>query len=238
MEFMACPEETDFGGFRHRAAPLEPALRRTIRRMTPPEDPRACSPAAERNKQPILEVLQRVLRADGGDLLEIACGSGQHAAHFAAALPAWTWWPSDANPQVLPSVRAWVAEAGLANVRAPLHLDVTSAEWPVGQVDAIYCANMLHASPWATCRGLMEGAARHLREHGLLVTYGPYLLDDAPTAPSNLAFDADLRGRNPAWGLRRLADVLAEAQAAGLALRQRFSMPANNLMLVFTRSEA
>lgn len=206
--------------------------------MTPAEDLRARSPAAERNKQPILDVLRRVLRPEGGDLLEIACGSGQHAAHFAAALPAWTWWPSDANPQVLPSVSAWVSDAGLANVRAPLQLDVTAAEWPVGQVDAIYCANMLHASPWATCHGLMQGAARHLAPHGLLITYGPYLLDDVPTAPSNLAFDADLRERNPAWGLRRLADVLAEAHQAGLALTQRFPMPANNLMLVFARPAA
>ena len=206
--------------------------------MTPTEDLRAHSLAAERNKQPILDVLQQVLNTEGGDLLEIASGSGQHVAHFAAALPAWTWWPSDVNAQVLPSIRAWVAEAGVANVRAPLQLDVTSAEWPVGPVDAIYCANMLHASPWATCRGLMRGAARHLRGNGRLITYGPYLLDDTPTAPSNLAFDADLRERNPAWGLRRLADVQAEAAQAGLTLLQRFAMPANNLMLVFGHSVA
>lgn len=201
--------------------------------MPSPEDLRAQSPAAERNKQPILEVLRQVLPAQGGDVLEIASGSGQHAAYFAAHLPAWTWWPSDANAQVLPSIHAWAVEAGVANVRAPLQLDVTSTEWPVEAVDAIYCANMLHASPWTTCRGLMRGAARHLRDNGLLITYGPYLLDDAPTAPSNLAFDADLRERNPAWGLRRLADVQAEAAQAGLALTQRFAMPANNLMLVF-----
>lgn len=206
--------------------------------MASTEDLRAHSPAAERNKQPILDVLRQVLPAPGGHLLEIASGSGQHVAHFAATLPAWTWWPSDANPKALTSISAWVAQAGAANVREPLLLDVTSPEWPVQALDAIYCANMLHASPWATCGGLMRGAARHLQAHGLLVTYGPYLVDDAPAASSNLAFDADLRERNPAWGLRRLADVQAEALKAGLTLTRRFGMPANNLVLVFGRVQA
>ncbi len=152
------------------------------------------SPAAERNKQPILEVLKQLLPATSakGLALEIASGTGQHGAHFAAGLPDWTWQPSDPNAQALASV--------------------------------------------ATCAALMRGAARHLAPQGVLVTYGPYLVDGVATAPSNLAFDADLRSRNPAWGLRRLADVVREAAAAGLRLDGQIAMPANNLTLVFRRS--
>jgi hypothetical protein len=103
-------------------------------------------------------------------------------------------------------------------------------------VDAIFCANLLHIAPWACCAGLMRGAARHLAPHGLLITYGPYLEDDVPTAPSNKAFDADLRARNPEWGLRRREDVALEAALAGLVLRERVAMQANNLLLVWGRS--
>jgi hypothetical protein len=195
------------------------------------------SPAADRNKQPILDVLRQVLPARG-TALEIASGTGQHVAWFAAALPDWTWQPTDFDAASLPSIEAHVAQAGLANVRPPLQLDVTSQQWPVaGQnFDAIYCANMLHISPWATCAGLMAGAARHLAPQGVLVTYGPYLEDGVPTAAGNLQFDASLRARDPAWGIRHLEDVKREAQRAGLALRERHAMPANNLLLVFTRA--
>jgi hypothetical protein len=101
--------------------------------------------------------------------------------------------------------------------------------------DAMYCANMLHISPWATCAALMQGAARHLARGGLLLTYGPYLEDGVPTSPGNMAFDESLRARNPAWGIRHLGDVAAEAQRAGLAVLERHAMPANNLLLVFGR---
>lgn len=199
----------------------------------PTSDPRQHSPSAERNRQPILDVLQRVLPARGV-ALEIASGSGEHAVHFAAGLPGWTWQPSDAEPSVLPSIAAWIAGSGLSNVRAPLLLDVTASSWPgVPTVDAIFCANMLHIAPWAACQGLMRGAARHLARDGRLVTYGPYFIDDVATAPSNLAFDADLRARNPAWGVRNLRDVEAEASKSGLQLVGRFAMPANNFTLVF-----
>jgi hypothetical protein len=197
-------------------------------------DPRRHSPAAERNRAPIgAELLRRL--PPQGLMLEIASGTGQHAAHFAAALPGWRWQPSDGDARSLPSIAAWCE--GIANVLPPLHLDVLAAQWPgvPAAVDAIYCANLLHISPWATCAALMQGAARHLSARGLLVLYGPYLVDDAPTASSNQAFDADLRGRDSAWGLRRLADVQREAQAAGLDLRERIAMPANNLLLVFAR---
>ena len=192
------------------------------------------SPAAERNRGPILAELQRVLPAQGL-MLEIASGTGQHAAHFAAALAGWQWQPSDGDERSLASISAWCAALG--NVRPPLCLDVAATVWTdvPAEVDAMFCANLLHISPWATTPSLMQGAARHLAPHGLLLLYGPYLEDGLPTAPGNLAFDADLRARDPAWGLRRLADVRAQAEASGLHLRERVAMPANNLLLVLAR---
>lgn len=192
------------------------------------------SPSAERNKQPILDILRQVLPPHGSTL-EIASGTGQHVAWFAAGLPGRSWQPTDMDAEALRSITAHTAQAGLANVLAPLPLDVLAAQWPLGQFDAIFCANMLHISPWACCSALMQGCARHLVPGGLLVTYGPYLEDGVPTAPGNLAFDESLRARNPAWGIRRLEDVELEARRAGLALRERHGMPANNLLLVFGR---
>ena len=193
------------------------------------------SPAAERNQGPILAALERLLPRRGA-VLEIASGTGQHAAHFAAAVPGWDWHPSDVEPGALASIDARCA--GLANVRPALLLDVLRPSWPdvPPAVDAIFCANLLHISPWATCAALMRGAARHLAAHGVLVLYGPYVVDGEPTAPSNVAFDADLRARDASWGLRRLADVAAEAEASGLMLRERIAMPANNLLLAWTRA--
>lgn len=199
-----------------------------------PTGPRQHSPAAERNRDPLLAELRRLLPAEGS-AIEIAAGTGQHAAHFAAALPGWHWWPTDAEPRSLASIAAWCE--GLDNVQAPQTLDVMAPDWPglPAQVDAVFCANLLHISPWPTCEALMQGAALHLAPAGLLLTYGPYLVDGEDTAPGNLAFDADLRQRNPAWGLRRLADVAAQAHAVGLGLRERVRMPANNLLLVWAR---
>jgi len=196
------------------------------------DEPRRHSPAAERNRGPILTQLQRLL-GRSGTLLEIASGSGQHAAHCAAALPGWQWQPSEGDGPSLRSIAAWCA--GLPNVRPPLWLDVTAAEWPGAPcaVDAMFCANLLHIAPWAACAGLMAGSARHLRASGLLVVYGPFIVDGLPTAPSNLAFDADLRSRDPAWGLRRLDDVRALAGQAGLRLSESIEMPANNLCVIF-----
>lgn len=196
------------------------------------------SPAADRNKQVILAVLRRFLPAQG-DALEIASGTGQHMAWFAAALPAWRWQPSDALAQALPGIA--VHTAGLPNVQPPRQLDVTQPWLPerAGQpprFDLIYCANMLHIAPWACCAGLMQGAARHLAPAGVLVTYGPYLEDEVVTTESNLAFDASLRARNPAWGIRRREDVQSEARRAGLALAARHAMPASNLLLVWQRA--
>lgn len=197
------------------------------------------SPAAERNGPPILAALQRLLpqRPSAGLLLEIASGTGQHAAFCATGLPGWQWQPSDFDADALPSIAAWCA--GLPNVRPPLRLDVLDADWPdvPAQVDAIYCANMIHIAPWACTAGLMRGAARHLATGGLLITYGPYLIDDEFTAPSNLAFDADLRARNSSWGIRRLGAVAEQATAVGLLLRERIDMPANNKLLAWVRAQ-
>lgn len=198
------------------------------------ESLRRHSPAAERNGPPILAELQRCLPAHG-QLLEIASGTGQHAAFCSAGLPGWQWQPSECDAAALPSISAWCA--GLERVQPPIVLDVLASTWPgaPSPIDAIYCANLIHIAPWACCAGLMRGAARHLAPTGLLVTYGPYLEDGVPTAPGNLLFDADLRARDPAWGLRRLEDVAREAAGTGLVLRERVPMPANNLMLVWAR---
>jgi SAM-dependent methyltransferase len=213
--------------------------------MSAPE--RLRSPAAERNRQPLLEVLRRVLPPTGR-ALEIASGTGQHAAWFARHLPGWTWQPTDADEAALASISAWcfgdatadrqAADAPpLVNVEPPRHLDVPAPAWDVpGRFDAVVCANMLHIAPWACCAALMHGAARPLAPGGVLVTYGPYFIEGEPPAPGNLAFDADLRARNPAWGVRWLHEVEGEAARAGLRLRERVAMPANNFTLIFERT--
>ncbi|MDB5943799.1 MAG: hypothetical protein JWQ13_3365 [Ramlibacter sp.] len=206
------------------------------------QNPLTSSLAAERNKQAILEVLRKVLPARGM-ALEIAAGTGQHAAWFGAGLPGWIWQPTDADPQSLAGIAAWSTQAGLTNVRGPLLLDVTAPRWPSAgpaftePFDAIYCANMLHIAPWAACAALMRGSARHLALDGALLTYGPYFEDGMAAADSNVAFDASLRERDPQWGIRRIEDVAAEARKVGLRLQQRHRMPANNLLLVFSRAQ-
>lgn len=192
------------------------------------------SPAAERNGPYILAQLRRLL-PERGLLLEIASGTGQHAACCSAGLPGWQWQPSDRNPGGFASIQAWCA--GLPRARPPVVVDVLQASWPdaAPSVDAIFCANMIHIAPWACTAGLMQGAARHLSSEGVLVTYGPYLEDSVPTAPGNLAFDINLRADNPEWGIRHLKDVATAAGHAGLVLRERVAMPANNLLLVWGR---
>ncbi len=195
------------------------------------------SPAAERNQAPILAVLREVLPG-AARVLEIAAGTGQHAAHFAAARPDWEWQPTDADSAALPGIA--MRTIGLPNLHPPLALDVRADPWPVDaqSFDAVYCANLIHISPWDCCAALMRGAARCLVAGGALVLYGPFVVDGEPAAPSNLAFDADLRGRDPSWGLRRLGDVVREARVAGLEFERRIAMPANNLTLVLRRIEA
>ena len=197
------------------------------------------SPAAERNREPILAVLRQVL-PDQGHALEVACGTGQHAAWFAQHLPGWQWWPTDAGTELFPAVVARTSGAGLATVEPPSVLNLLAPEaWPLGErrFGLVYAANLLHISPWACTEALMRLAAQHLAPGGFLVTYGPYLEDGVPTAEGNRQFDASLRQQNPAWGIRRREDVQAEAARAGLALAQRHAMPANNLLLVWARTE-
>ena len=183
----------------------------------------------------------RTLLPDTGLALEIASGTGQHAASFAASLPRWHWQPTDLTAEGFDAITGWAKLSGAGNVLAPRRLDVMDARWPSEEpafdtpFDLVYCANMLHIAPWAVCAALMQGASHHLSVNGVLVTYGPYLEDGVPTAPGNVAFDADLRARNPDWGIRHLTDVAQEAAAAGLKLVSRHAMPANNLLLAFRR---
>jgi SAM-dependent methyltransferase len=191
-------------------------------------------PAPERNKRPILDVIRPWLPASGR-LLEVASGSGQHAAFFASELAGLTFQPSDVDPENLASVRAHVDELALPNLLAPLRLDVLAIDWGVGQVDAMFCANMIHIAPWECCEGLIAGAARHLAAGGPLILYGPYRVCGAHTAPSNEAFDARLREQNPSWGVRDVETVVELAERAGLTLHERVAMPANNQTLLFRR---
>lgn len=210
-----------------------PALPREVPPEVPPELP--FSPAAERNAPFILQQLQAWLPR-AARVLEIASGTGQHARHFAAAQPGWDWQPTEAQAQALPVVAARCA--GLPNVRAPHRLDVLALPWTVDAepFDAVCVANLLHIAPWEATAALMQGAARCLRPKGTLAVYGPFVVEGEALAPSNAAFDADLRGRDPRWGLRSLQQVRAAAQAAGLSLSERQAMPANNLLLRFERA--
>jgi SAM-dependent methyltransferase len=190
-------------------------------------------PAPERNKGPILEVLRRVLPRSG-TVLEIASGTGQHAEYFARELPALTFLPSDVDPENLASIREWVRDAALPNLKEPLELDVTSESWKVGEVDAVFNANMIHIAPWDCAVGLFAGIRRETTAR-VVVLYGPFRIGGVHTAPSNEAFDANLRQRNPTFGVRDLEAVTELAEQAGLRLAERVPMPANNQTLVFVR---
>ena len=197
-------------------------------------DPRLYRPHVARNRDPILDVLRRMLPARGL-ILEIASGSGEHAVHFAQALPSLAWQPSDTDAEALASITAHRAAAHLPNLLPPLKLDVTAQTWPVAYADDIVCCNMIHIAPWTACEGLIAGAARVLPAGGVLYLYGPYKVGGRHTAPSNAAFDADLRARDPAWGIRDLDEVAALAEKHGLTLAETVAMPANNLSVIFRR---
>jgi cyclopropane fatty-acyl-phospholipid synthase-like methyltransferase len=198
-------------------------------------DARLQSPSTARNREPILAVLQRAL-PQPGRVLEIASGAGEHAVFFAAAMPDLDWQPSDPDARAGESIVAWIESERLPNVRAPLAIDVSAVEWGVvGPFDAIVALNMIHISPWEATIGLMGGAGRLLRRGGVLYTYGPYMRYGAHTAPSNEAFDASLKARNPLWGVRDVADVERAAREQGLVLNEIVEMPANNFSLIFVR---
>lgn len=192
------------------------------------------APAAERNKAAITEVLRRVLPTSG-TALEVASGSGQHVVAFAASLPRWSFVPSDPDSEARTSIDAWVEETGVGNVATAAALDTRSWPWPVTTAEAVIACNMIHISPWAATEGLLAGAGRLLSPGGVVVLYGPYVIDGV-TAPSNLAFDQSLRARDSSWGVRELRDIEAVATAAGLMLQEVVPMPANNHCLVLTPS--
>ena len=192
------------------------------------------APAAARNRQPILDVLAPRLPAQGL-VLEIASGSGEHIVHFAEALPDLVFQPSDPSPDARASIDDWVQVLALGNVRPALALDAASDVWPLARADAVLCCNMIHIAPWEAAVGLIAGAGRLLPKNGTLYLYGPYRRGGRHTAPSNEAFDLDLRRRDAAWGVRDLEAVAALAAAQGFGLPEIIDMPANNLSLVFKR---
>ena len=200
----------------------------------PPLDPRRSSPAVARNRDAILDVL-RIELPPNGLVLEVASGSGEHALHFARALPALDWQPSDPSAAARESIAGWIAADPLPNLRAPLDLDAETGLAAIAQVDAILCINMVHISPWSATQGVMRGAGRLLPPGGPLCLYGPFRQGDRPLAPSNAAFDADLRMRDARWGLRTVDAIAACAKAGGLALQRIVAMPANNLMIILRR---
>jgi len=202
--------------------------------MSETPDPRIFRPHVVRNREPILDVLKRVLPPQGL-VLEVASGSGEHAAYFAKSLPDLSWQPTDPDAEALASIAAHRAATGAANLLPPLQLDVTAQPWPIARADAILCNNMIHIAPWTACEGLIAGAACILPAGGILYLYGPYKIDGRHTAPSNQEFDLSLRERNPLWGIRDLADVVAFATHHGFTLAETVPMPANNLSVVFRR---
>jgi len=197
-------------------------------------DARESAPSAERNKQPILEVLARVL-PPRGVVLEIGSNTGQHVAYFAKALPGLIFQPSEMDAQKHPSIVAWAGHEQLINVRPPLAFDIMRMPWPVRAADAILCINVIHIAPWEATLALMRGAGDILPPGGVLVTYGPYRRGGAQTAPSNDTFDTSLKSRNPLWGVRDMEEVIAVANDNRLDFEESVSMPANNFTLVFRR---
>ncbi|MDA0820233.1 MAG: DUF938 domain-containing protein [Proteobacteria bacterium] len=192
------------------------------------------APATLRNRDAIAAILSVELPTSG-TVLEVASGTGEHAVCFASRFPDLIWQPSDPSEEALGSIEAWRDDEGSVNLRPPLQLDASSDQWPTDQDDAIVCINMAHISPWEASEGLFAGAARLLKGTAPLILYGPYIEPDVETVPSNLAFDASLKSRDPRWGLRSTVDVDRLASQTGFRRANRYEMPANNLILVYRR---
>jgi SAM-dependent methyltransferase len=206
-------------------------------------DGRLDAAAFHRNHAPIWAVLQKFLAGKSGDVLEAGSGTGQHVVHFARHAPDITWWPSDLNEAHLKSIAAWLKHVGVANIRAPLRIDLSDPAWCAEMHDgsgpekllAVFCANVIHIAPWRVAEGLFAGSARYLRADGRLFLYGPFKRDGKHTALSNAVFDTSLRDRDAEWGVRDIADVERLAGDVGLALVETVPMPANNMILAFGR---
>jgi len=204
-------------------------------------DGRLDAPAFHRNHEAIWSVLQRFLAGKSGDVVEAGSGTGQHVVDFARHLPGIVWWPSDLNERHLASIEAWRAHSGLENIRPPMRIDLSDADWSaavrseVSKLTALFCANVIHIAPWRVAEGLFAGASSTLAENGLPILYGPFKRAGKHTAVSNAVFDSSLRQDDPEWGVRDVADLEELAGRNGLALRQSFEMPANNLILMFGR---
>lgn len=209
-------------------------------------DGRLDAAAFHRNHAAIWQVLAASLQQHSGDVVEVGSGTGQHVIHFAAHTPGITWWPSDLNETHLKSIEAWRVNAGLANVRAPLRIDLTDPAWcpemtngnSPGELLAVFCANVVHIAPWPVAEGLIAGAAKYLRPDGKLFIYGPFKRGGKHTALSNAAFDTSLRNGNPEWGVRDVEQLEKVARSVGLELSEVVEMPANNLILIFSRAPA
>ncbi|WP_028351913.1 DUF938 domain-containing protein [Bradyrhizobium murdochi] len=209
-------------------------------------DGRLDAAAFHRNHEPIWAVLQKFLTGKSGDVLEAGSGTGQHVVHFAKRTPDIIWWPSDLNERHLNSIEAWRAHAGLPNMRPVLRVDLVDPAWcPAmhdgsgpGKLLAVFCANVIHIAPWRVAEGLFAGAARYLRDDGRLFLYGPFKRDGKHTAISNAVFDTSLREQDAEWGVRDVADLEKLAASVGLVLLETVQMPANNMILVFGRSDA
>ena len=208
-------------------------------------DGRLDAAAFHRNHEPIWAVLQKFLAGESGDVVEVGSGTGQHVVHFAKHTPGIIWWPSDLNENHLKSIEAWRAHSALSNIRPPLRIDLTNSAWCPAMQDgsgpaellAVFCANVIHIAPWRVAEGLIAGAGRYLRSDGRLFLYGPFKRDGKHTAMSNAVFDTSLRQQDAEWGVRDIADIEKLAAGVGLALIETLPMPANNMILVFCRSE-
>jgi hypothetical protein len=207
-------------------------------------DGRLDAAAFHRNHEPIWAVLQKFLAGESGDVVEVGSGTGQHVVHFAKHTPGIVWWPSDLNENHLKSIEAWRAYSALPNIRPPLRIDLTDPAWCQAMHDgsgpaellAVFCANVIHIAPWPVAEGLFAGAGRYLRADGRLFLYGPFKRDGKHTAMSNAVFDTSLREQDAEWGVRDITDVEKLAAGVGLALIEKLPMPANNMILVFGRS--
>lgn len=201
-------------------------------------DLRQYAPATQRNRQPILDVLIKILPSFG-NILEIASGTGEHALFFSPHFSPRKWIPSDINKQSIESIKSWINFSSTNNIESPLLLDVNAESWYIPEhlnpINSIININMIHISPWKSCIGLMKGVEQIVPSGGILYLYGPFKINNQHTAPSNEQFDQYLKIQNPQWGVRNLDDVILLANQYKLNFKEIISMPANNFSVIFER---